>query len=642
MYQLFLEKKLLRFRLNLAFFVLFGIYTSHTNYAWATTKHTSPNTTPPISEAVARARMLRSANGVYDVLAAYLNLQRGNAKQAYDYLLEASKNYPESSLFQMAVDAALQQKSPDLAQHALQKWLTALPQDAQAHLNHLRLLLIQGNILETSQPLKQSIARILPEQIQKFLFDLPSVYKLAQQHQLALQVVQPELEAAQRNDNTRYIATISLARMYLATQQYQEALHILKHSKLAAIPKEKLGSVANRELPALVAITILRSISPTESNKSLRQDAQNIVKNTLRTNEASKTIFLTYIKALLEHKQYDQTLQQLRKFRKQYPKSLTGHMLAGAIALERENWKNAKQALLEYVALRKRGVTIETNRQKSSFVNNLISTKQTAQTDTRVYAMLARAAEMIHIKQSSAPSVRMWLDRAADTAEEKEVWFQHIDWLAREKHYSRAVERIQQLSQINETITQAASALMVSHIYERQKQYEKAIQTINTALRNSPNDIDLLYARGLAYDSAGKHPQAEQDYRRIIAINPKSSAALNALGYGLADRNERLDEAHTLILSAIKLDPNNGAIQDSVGWVKYRLGNFPEALIWLQKAFISAPQPDVAAHLGEVLWMTGKKELAHKLWKKALENAPENDVLLETVQRLAPFIQKSK
>lgn len=636
---------MLRLKINLFIATLLGVHTIYGPYTWAAPQSSNAKTAAaviPISEATARARMQRSANGVYDVLAAYLNLQRGNTKQAYGYLLEASKHYPDSSLFQTAVDAALKQKSPELAQKALQKWLAALPHDGQAHLNRLRLLLLQGRIQETSAPLQQALEQIAPDQIQKFLFDLPTVYTLTPQHKAALQVVRPKLESAQQNKHTRYIATIALARMYLATQQYQEALHILKHTKNAPIPKEKIGSLANAELPALVAVTVMRAAKINKENKALHQQAQSIVQRTLRTKKASQSIFLTYIKALLEQKQLDQSLQQLHIFRKQYPKSLTGHMLAGAIALEQKKWASAKQALLEYVALRKRGLVIENTTHKSSFISNLLSTKQTEQTDIRVYAMLARAAEMIHIKQRTAPSVQIWLNRAADMAGAKEVWLQHIDWLVRNKHHARAIQRIQQLSQNNQNISPSAYALMTSHVYERQKQYDNAIKILNNALQQAPDDTELIYALGLAYDSAGKHAQAEQEYRRILAINPHSSAALNALGYGLADRNERLEEAHSLILQAIKLDPSNGAIQDSVGWIKYRLGNLSEALFWLKKAFVSVPQPDVAAHLGEVLWMTGEKELARKLWQKALQNAPDNKVLLETIQRLAPSIKKSK
>lgn len=636
----------LKFQFAAVIVMLLGLPTAYASDAKAETQ--APKTTQaapslqPISEATARARAQHSATGLYEVLAGYFNLQRGNTTQAYRHLLNASKKYPSASLFQMAIESALKDDSPKRADAALKQWLAAMPHNARAHLNRIRLYIQNHDVAGSSSILQSALSQIAPKQQHEFLYNLPAVYAPAKPAQAALKVLQPELQKALDNPHTRYIAAIALARIYLTTEQYQEALDTLKHTKHATIPKDKLGTVPNAELPALVAVTVMRALPPANTHQDIYQQAQAIVQEAVRNHTASKQIYLTYIKALLERKQFETAQQQLQAFRKQYPKSLTGHMLSGAIALEQKKWKTAQRALLEYVKLRKRGITMEAPTQQSAFVGNLLSTKHTAQTDIRVYAMLARAAEMVRIKQRSAPAiVRKWLGHAAETAEAKTLWLQHIDWLTRTKHHQRAIQRIQQLAQKDPSITPTVRAFMVSHIYERQKQYDTAINILNNALQQAPENTDILYARGLAYDSSGKHAQAERDYRRILAINPKSSAALNALGYGLADRNERLEEAHQLILQAIKLDPANGAIQDSVGWVKYRMGKLDEALVWLKKAFVTAPQADVAAHLGEVLWKTGKKTLARKLWQKALQNEPDNDVLRETVRRLAPTL-KSK
>ncbi len=631
----FWRKTLLRLKPIVITAILLSLHSIYGTWAWADSKSkTTTEIVQPITQEEALMRMQRSANGLYDVLAAYLNLQRGNTNDAYVYLLNASEYYPDSSLFQIAINAALTEKSPKKANEALQKWLAAMPHNAQAHINTLRLLLLEGKVLETSQPLKLALKQVAPTQIQEFLYDLPAVYDLAKQPEVALKVLRPELKSALQNKNTRYVASIALARMYLATKQHKEALQVLTHAKQAVIPEKKLGTVANSELPALVAVNVLRALP--DNNSPLNREAKLIVQECLRHKTASKQIYLIYIKTLLEHKQLDQASQQLQKFRRQFPKSLTGHMLSGAIAITRKQWESAKDALMEYVKLRERGITMEASSQKSPFIKNLLSTKRTASTDIRVYAMLARADEMIQIKQSNAPSVQMWLNRSAENADEKEVWLQHIEWLTKTKHYARAIQRMQQITQQNKEVTPAIRALIISHIYELQKKYSKAIEILNAELQKNPDDTKLLYARGLAYDSAGKHSKAEHDYRRIISIEPKSSHALNALGYGLADRNERLKEAHALIMKAIKLDPDNAAIQDSVGWVNYRMGNLPEALIWLQKAFINSPRADAAAHLGEVLWKMGEKKLARALWKKYLQISPSNTLLIETIRRLDP------
>ncbi len=110
--------------------------------------------------------------------------------------------------------------------------------------------------------------------------------------------------------------------------------------------------------------------------------------------------------------------------------------------------------------------------------------------------------------------------------------------------------------------------------------------------------------------------------------------ALNALGYTLADRTERLEEARQLIEQAHQLEPNDAAITDSLGWVYYRLGDLVSAERLLREAFSAYPDAEVAAHLGEVLWQQGKHKEARRIWNQALKSQPNNSVLLETMQRL--------
>ena len=119
-----------------------------------------------------------------------------------------------------------------------------------------------------------------------------------------------------------------------------------------------------------------------------------------------------------------------------------------------------------------------------------------------------------------------------------------------------------------------------------------------------------------------------------MALRPDSPNAFNALGYTLADRNQRLPEARELISKALALSPDSGAIQDSMGWVEYRLGNLKEARRWLEKAFVAEPQAEVAAHLAEVLWQLGEREQAGKILEEGLVLDRNDTVLLETMQRL--------
>jgi Flp pilus assembly protein TadD len=126
---------------------------------------------------------------------------------------------------------------------------------------------------------------------------------------------------------------------------------------------------------------------------------------------------------------------------------------------------------------------------------------------------------------------------------------------------------------------------------------------------------------------------AEEDLRAIIALDPDNSTALNALGYTLANRTSRYAEAAELISRALALDPEEPAIMDSMGWVSYRLGDNETALKYLRQAYAAFPDPEVAAHLGEVLWSSGDRDAARVVWNQALDGSPEHEIVLETMHR---------
>jgi Flp pilus assembly protein TadD len=133
----------------------------------------------------------------------------------------------------------------------------------------------------------------------------------------------------------------------------------------------------------------------------------------------------------------------------------------------------------------------------------------------------------------------------------------------------------------------------------------------------------------------------EANLRRLIALQPDHAHAHNALGYTLADRNQRLPEARTLIETAHKLAPNDPFILDSLGWVLYRLGDNEAALGHLRRAYEMRPDGEIAAHLGEVLWAMGRRDEAQKIWAEALRAQPKNEALQGTIKRLAPVVLQS-
>lgn len=164
---------------------------------------------------------------------------------------------------------------------------------------------------------------------------------------------------------------------------------------------------------------------------------------------------------------------------------------------------------------------------------------------------------------------------------------------------------------------------------------------LNRELARTPNDEALLYLRGMRAWERGDIEAMERDLGRIIESNPDNAAALNALGYTLADLNveDRLAEARELIERAHALEPGNPAIMDSLGWVYYRLGDPERALPWLERAYASMLDQEIAANLAEVLWVLEKQDQARRVVEQALDHFDEHpriDALLERIPELAP------
>jgi tetratricopeptide (TPR) repeat protein len=169
-----------------------------------------------------------------------------------------------------------------------------------------------------------------------------------------------------------------------------------------------------------------------------------------------------------------------------------------------------------------------------------------------------------------------------------------------------------------------------------EKRHAEALAVYDKALADGEYNPDLLYARAMTAEKLGRIDLLEKDLREIISRDPKNVQALNALGYTLADRTERYAEAFELIEQALALSPNDFFIVDSMGWVMYRMGRHEEALEYLQKALKQREDPEIAAHLYEVLWVMGKQDEANKVWETAKQSNPDSDLLNHVKERLNP------
>lgn len=209
----------------------------------------------------------------------------------------------------------------------------------------------------------------------------------------------------------------------------------------------------------------------------------------------------------------------------------------------------------------------------------------------------------------------------------------YADLWASKGQINEARDYLKKISAANDQ--QAAHLILAeAQILRKSKSYQEIYEVLTNGLKKLPDYPELLYDRALIADKLGKFSVLEKDLRKLIQIKPDNAHAYNALGYSLAERREHLPEALKLIKKAVELAPEDPFIMDSLGWVYYRMGNISESLNYLNLAYATRPDPEIAAHLGEVLWAQGSKENAKDIWRTALEKDPDNEVLLETIERL--------
>jgi Flp pilus assembly protein TadD len=242
--------------------------------------------------------------------------------------------------------------------------------------------------------------------------------------------------------------------------------------------------------------------------------------------------------------------------------------------------------------------------------------------------------------------------QAAQSAELLQRQREAIDWykqvsgeksiraLLRQAFLLAGLGNVEEARNLLVELRAGADTEIISQSYQAEAQIlqeagdtEQALELLNDGLKSQPGDISLRYMRALMAVAVGQLDLAEKDLRLIIAEQPDNAAAINALGYTLADLTERYDEAEKLISQAYELQPDDASIVDSMGWISYRLGRLPEAENYMREAWKMMRNAEIAAHLGEVLWARGQKDEARATWQLGMQLESDNETLIGTMRR---------
>ncbi|MGK9064830.1 tetratricopeptide repeat protein [Stutzerimonas chloritidismutans] len=353
----------------------------------------------------------------------------------------------------------------------------------------------------------------------------------------------------------------------------------------------------NQEIPSILLQARLLQVL----NRG--EEALPLLEKSLRQHPEDKRLRLTYARLLVEQERLEDAMGEFATLVQQYPGDDDLRFSMALVCLEAEAWREAIVYLQELIA---RGSHLDA----AQF--NL----------GRAYRELGEPEQALEAFAKVGPGNEYLPAQLMQS----EVLFS----LGRHDEASRL------LAQARDEQPDYAIQLYLIEIeaLSNQQQTEQAWQLAEQALKQFPEDLTLLYTRAMIAEKRGDLAQLEKDLRFIIEREPDNAMAINALGYTLADRTDRHEEALALIQQAYRLNPDDAAILDSLGWVNYRLGNLQEAEAQLRQALERFPDHEVAAHLGEVLWAAGKQREARRVWAEALEQEPDSQILRDTIKRL--------
>ncbi len=530
----------------------------------------------------------------YEVLLGEITTAGGDRASGYALILDAANKGKDPQLFQRAVEIALQSRSADAALRAASAWRQALPDSRDANRYQLRILLALNRIADTLEPLRAEVAAAPTMERNAVINAIPPAYGRAGDRKLAAEVVEQALDAFKDDKAVGASAWTTIGRMRLAAGNTAGALD-------AAVRGQAVE--AGAEGPALLALEMV-------DNK--RPEAEAIVLRQLETKPSS-AMRQAYARALLDSQRYTEATAQLQRITVEDAEFADAWLMLGTLQAQDGRLDAADTSLKRFLALAEAQPASE----------------QRSRAMAQAYLGLAQVAE----KRKDYAAAEGWLNRIDNAEELLSAQNRRASLLARQGKLDEARALIRALPERN-----AAEARMKlnaeASLLRDAKQYQAAYDLLKAALEREPKDTDLLYEQSMMAEKLGRTDEMEQLLRTLIANRPDYHHAYNALGYALADRNERLPEAKQLIQKALEFVPNDPYIQDSLGWVEFRMGNHAEAARILYAAFRAKPDAEIAAHLGEVLWALGERDRAAAIWREGLQLNADNETLQSTLKRL--------
>lgn len=539
---------------------------------------------------------------MYRVMAAEISLQRGLVGPAYRTYTELARTTRDPRFAQRATEIAFNARIPQQALDAARLWADISPASPAARQVLSTLLVLNGRWSEARPLLSQQLASVPANHRGESILQLQQQMSRTSDPAGAATLLQ-ELT----RDDTR------LPETHLAIARAQEIAGNTPGALTAL--DEALRLRPDFEPAALMAAELRAEDQPDKAIAGLRRF--------LDKSPRSVNGHITLARLYLMRNDMPAARQEFETLRKVAPADPRVPLALGLTSLQAKEYGEAEQYLKEYLQLAEK--------------------VPTANPDI-AFQYLAQIAE----ERKDYAGAIQWLERIEDSRLAPAAAAKRAQLLARMGKLDDAQAIFGDMLSDAEDIpdpaqrTQRMTAIRQAEIATlmETKAYERARKALDERVSAEPDNADWIYELAMLDERQKRYDSMEQGLRRVIALQPEQKQGYNALGYSLADRNVRLPEARKLLERASELGPDDPYIMDSLAWVKYRMGELQPAADLLKNAYAKAPEAEIGAHLGEVLWQLGEREEARKTWTEASKIEPDNEILVDTLRRYNVLLSK--
>lgn len=517
---------------------------------------------------------------VFKYLVGEIAGQRGDLGLASNLFLNLAKSSRDPRLAERAAKVAVYGNNAKTAVQAANLWAELDPTSVEAQQATTEMLLSTGNLVDAKPHLKKLLAKE-ETRANGFLY-LNNLFAQQADKKAVLKLVQ------------------ELAKPY---PKLPEAHFTIAHAAWAA-GNDKLAisevNVADKlrpgwEMNAILQGQVMLGQSP--------DTALDFYRNFLSQYPEANEVRLNLARMLVNQKRLDEAKPEFVKLAQASKGNPEILVVVGLLSFQAGDYTEAEQYFQQVLA-----------------------------TDFRdkdqIYLYLGQVAE----KQKKDDQALTWYNKIQLGERYLDAKLNVAYVLARTQGTDNAIKMLDDLSDLNNEqmvlVIQTQANLLV-----QAKRHQEAYDLLDKAVKNLPNTPGIIYDYAMAAEKLDYLDVVERELRKLIQIKPDFAQAYNALGYSLADHNIKLNEARTLIEKALALSPNDHFILDSMGWVQYRLGKLDKAVDYLRRAYTAQTDPEIAAHLGEVLWQQGKRDEALQIWGEALRAHPDNEVLQSTSKK---------